>query len=482
MANRISGLISGMDTDSVIQKMITTQKARLVDTYLQKNQVIKWKQESYRETNTKLLALRNAAFDLKLDSSFQAKKVESNNTYVSATGNSSAIEGTYSLEVISIAKGATKESSPIGGYVHNGNDRSFDLTGEFGTATITVKDGQTLHDVVKSINAVSSKTGIRAIYDEDNGKFYLNSTKTGSQAKVHFNDTNNFMKNILKMDQSGALGTDAKVKFNDGAEQIFSSNSFTINGISFNVRKAGETAHVTVKNDVDTAFNKIKAFVEAYNNVVTFMDSKINEKRYSDYAPLTDEQKESMKEKDIELWEEKAKSGMMKADSMYSSIYNNLRMATMDTVPGLSSDNPYKSLMALGIKTSSWMDQGKLYIDEARLKEALETNPEAVQELFMKTDDDGVNIGLSAKIYDNITESMKKITDKAGSDITSVDFSYLGQEVERNNEIIARGEERLQQMADRYYAQFAAMEQLMARIEAQSTWLTQQLSSITGAQ
>lgn len=479
MTIRLSGLVSGLDTDALVEKLISAQRTRLVDKYYQQNQTISWKQEFYRETNTKLLALRSAAFDLRLQSNVQGKAVTSSNeNAVKATANAGAVPGLYTLEVVQLAKTASKESAPVTGYTHVSADQSFTLTGEYGSAKITVEYGQTLQDVVKSINAVSDQTGIRASYDANINRFYLTSTNTGSQAKVNFNDTNGFMGNVLKMDYIGAKGEDAIVKFNGGSEITVAKNQFVLNGIEFDIRKAGETASLTVTNDVDKAVEKIKAFVEAYNNVVTYMDTKINEKRYKDYKPLTDEQRDSMKDSQIEKWEEKARSGLLKADSLYSGIYNSLRMAATGWVEGLSKNNKYTSLSSIGIQSSEdWLDHGKLYIDEDKLRGALNTNPDAVYELFNKMDADGNYVGLTGRIYNDLTTSMKKITDKAGSGITSIDNSYWGQEISRNETYISEGEKRLEKLTERYYAQYTAMEKALSKLQSQSDWLTQQLSS-----
>jgi len=478
MAIRIGGIMSGVDTEGLINKMISAQRARLVDKYVQKNQILQWKQGDYRDTNIKLQALRTATSDLRI-LNFQAKKAESSNESIfKATIGANAVNGTYTLRVHSLASAASINGNPAADYVHSGPNQEFTLTGELGSATLTITEGADMKDIVGAINSVTAQTGIRASYDEAANKLYMYSTTTGTNAKIEFSDPDGFVENVLNMDPSGAVGQGAKVEINNsGVIESFDSNTFEIMGINFDIKQIGE-ATVTVKNDVDLAVNKIKAFVEAYNNVMEFMYGKINEKFYRDFQPLTDEQKAEMTEKEIAQWEEKAKSGLLKNDYTYSNILSSLRMATMDTVTGLSPDNKYTNLTSLGISTTNWMDQGKLTLDEDKLRAALEADPEMVEEFFKKSDGEGNFGGLTTRIFDNLTYSMTTITNRAGNGYMANQNFEWGREIDNNEKRISTGQERLNRLMERYWKQFTAMETALARMQSQSDWLDQQINSI----
>jgi len=70
---RFSGLASGLDTESIVKQLMQVERMK-VDRYYKQRQTLEWKREDYREINTKLLALRNSVFDLKLQEPFWAKK------------------------------------------------------------------------------------------------------------------------------------------------------------------------------------------------------------------------------------------------------------------------------------------------------------------------------------------------------------------------------------------------------------------------
>ena len=85
-----------------------------------------------------------------------------------------------------------------------------------------------------------------------------------------------------------------------------------------------------------------------------------------------------MKENEIKLWEEKAKSGTLRNDSTISSMLTQMRTALMGTVDG-------KTLKSLGITTSNdYTANGKLVINETELKKAISDDPNKVHEMFSK--------------------------------------------------------------------------------------------------
>jgi flagellar hook-associated protein 2 len=182
-----------------------------------------------------------------------------------------------------------------------------------------------------------------------------------------------------------------------------------------------------------------------------------------------------MSDREIELWEEKARSGMLRGDQLLSSIYNNIRAVTMARVEGLSG--PYNNLSSIGITTGHYTERGKLHIDETRLREALTNDPEGVMNLFTHSGESAGQSGVAVKLYDAVNNAMSRITDKAGSNSALFDNSVLGRDIARLNQSISLAEERLLKLEERYYRQFTALEQAINRMNQQSMWLTQMLFS-----
>jgi flagellar hook-associated protein 2 len=272
-------------------------------------------------------------------------------------------------------------------------------------------------------------------------------------------------------------GADAKFTLN-GLATSRHSNNFTINGTTFNIKgntAAGESVGLTVSNDVDAVFNKIKDFITKYNDTIKTINDKISEKRNRDYPPLTDAQKSAMSDKDIELWTEKAKSGMLSSDSILPSALSEMRQDFYSPVSG--ADPLMNQLAEIGITTSPvYQDNGKLEIDETKLKQALSDNPDAVMELFTANGSTTATQGIAARLYTSISNTMDKISQKAGSD-GAVDTTYfLGGQISDMDTKISEFEKHLNDVQKRYYAQFTAMESAIQRSNTQAGMIASQFS------
>ena len=90
--------------------------------------------------------------------------------------------------------------------------------------------------------------------------------------------------------------------------------------------------------DSDKILESSIEFVIDYNEMIEKLNSKIKEKQFKSFHPLSAEQKADMKEKEVELWEEKAKSGTLKGDPALSSMLNNLRSIMSTTVKTTDKD------------------------------------------------------------------------------------------------------------------------------------------------
>lgn len=501
MSIRVSGLASGIDTETMVNELIQVERMRTVDPLEQQKQLLEWKQEYYREINTKFLALKNALFDLKLQGTFMAKAVSSSDeTVLTATAGANAIAGNYNVTVNSLANGVNVASYEALGSNETKTTLADQFTGIAGTITFTLETQEgsaefsfdtsstSISGVVAQIN--SAGIGVVANYDENVDRFFLMTSDTGSEVKTDITaDAEGFLRDNLKL-YTGDLATestpvnlgtgqDANIDFAGAAGLTFASNQFTLNGINFNLVSEGSST-VSVNNDLDSIIEKINAFVEAYNSVVEYVGGKLAEKRYWDYPPLTDTQREEMTESQIELWEEKAKSGLFRGDFLLNSVYSKTRTGAMSLVEGLSADNQYNSLSSIGINTRSYYEYGKLYVDEDQLREALTSNLEGVMELFTNSGDTQATQGIAYRLYNIVDENIEIIVDKAGSSSYAFDNSFIGKEIRRINEHIDTMEERLNEMEERYWRQFTAMERALQQMNSQSMWLMQQLGINSG--
>jgi flagellar hook-associated protein 2 len=347
MSIRISGLVSGMDTENIIKDMLKTETSK-IDRQKQQKQILEWRRDSYRETNLKLLSFRNSLADLKLPSTFGGKSVECSDTSVlAATATAYAQNGTHVIKVNSLMAGVTRISTTeLAGYKDTLAEQ-FGLTGTI-SFTMKGKDGvsheytfdtaaKNINDVVNAINANAATSGINAGYSPEGNRFVLATADKGAEQVITVEaDDGAFLKDVLKLGLDAGVeyrGTDASIDYDGAAGITFKSNQFTLNDINFDLKKAGETLSITIGQDIDAAVEKIKAFVESYNSVMENINLKLNERREYDksshsfkYMPLTDEQRKEMSEDQIKKWEEMAKKGIMNRESLLSSISSDIRM------------------------------------------------------------------------------------------------------------------------------------------------------------
>lgn len=292
---------------------------------------------------------------------------------------------------------------------------------------------------------------------------------------------------------SGQNGTDADIIL-DGQSIARSTNNFTLNGMTINLLKASPTQQtVSLNQDIEGVFNNVKSFVEKYNSMIATINGRLSEKYEREYQPLTDEQKESMKEEDIKRWEEKAKTGLLKNDELLQGIVTKMRSALYGNVDGVSIN-----LSAIGITTGSYQDKGKLIINETKLKEAIQSSPDAVMNLFARQSDIANSSsltseqrlqrfngqGLAFRLSDIIEEYAGTVSgkglllQKAGMKGDSTEFtSLMYKDLNKLNTSIFNFEDKLADKEQDYYSKFARLDSMLSRMQSQSQSMLSKLGA-----
>lgn len=108
--NKVTGLASGMDIDSLMEKLMKAESAQM-EKLQQQKQKYEWKRDAYREVNTSLSAFEKGIFDnYGLSKNWAAKNVTSTSTAISATANSNAA-GNLTITEATVATAGQKVSS-----------------------------------------------------------------------------------------------------------------------------------------------------------------------------------------------------------------------------------------------------------------------------------------------------------------------------------------------------------------------------------
>jgi len=339
-----------------------------------------------------------------------------------------------------------------------------------------------------------SKLGVNASFDATQGRFYINSKESGEANNFTITSSDSNALEILGLGSKATKvdAQDAIIEYN-GVEYRGATNQFDINGMNITAKavtgtynkETGEFTNdtpisVTVGNDTEGIYNSIKNFVKKYNEIIDEMSKLYNEEK-TDYEPLTDDEKAALSDNQIEKWEEKAKSGLLRRDQTIGSLLTNMRSILNKAVTVTNDDGTTTqyTLASLGIVTSNdWTENGKLHIlgdedDEVysmetnKLKAALESKPEIFSKVFA-SGDNGTD-GLGKQLNEYMMKAMKKT--ETSHALTFYNDITMDEEIDDYDDKIEELNKKLSDMEDKYYDQFAKMESAMAKLQQQQSYL-----------
>lgn len=361
----------------------------------------------------------------------------------------------------------------------------------------------TVKEIVEKIN--NSKAGVKVSYQSISDQFVITSTENGAAGEIKFDTNAGGKQNLAELmfgtpteGTNYTKGQDAILSVSypgskDEIEITRASNSFDLDGINVTLKgtfgydasgaKISDTEAVTFTGSVDSenTTKTVKEMIEAFNDILKLVNTEVSTKPNRKYAPLTDEQKEELSDKTIEKWEEKAKAGLLFADSDLRMMANSMR-----TVINAADRS---KLSEMGITVSdSYSDNGKLVFDEAKFKAALEKDPEAVREVLNRpaTDSgDTSQAGLLTRIssimdrYGKTTGATKGVlVERAGSvhAPTSILKNSLQKQLDSIDTYIDKLNDKLKTEQDRYISQFTSLETLINQMNSQSSYLSSMFS------
>ena len=349
------------------------------------------------------------------------------------------------------------------------NEDTFKLT--INSIKFEFSKEDSLSAIINKINTSEAKVTIS--YSSINDKFTMIAKDSGAGEKIVIDDTRgNLMEAIgLVNPEVTDSGKNALLKVN-GQNIVRSTNNIEIDGIKISLLKtASDPITVTMKEEAISLLEPIKKIVEDYNSMIELVNGLTKEKVYSDYVPLSDEQRDKMSESEVKNWEEKAKSGLLKGDSILRGIASKLQTI----MAGISIGGT--SLYTLGITSAGYQENGKLKIDEEKLTKALETKGSEIRELFTSED------GISNKINDIIEGAIRTsgvqgqrgtLVEMAGVLSTRSDVeNNITKNIEKTNKAIISLQTRLSHEETRLWKRFTAMETALQQLNTQSSVLTQ---------
>lgn len=311
-----------------------------------------------------------------------------------------------------------------------------------------------------------------------NGKFgyEYNSSASGDYIKISEDQYRKIKDITKKYTQDGTESVDGTYV------QTVDNKFVEISGGLYNLVPT-EPITFNSKTDTDSIVTAVTSMIKDYNDIIELVNKEVTTKPNRKYEPLTDEQKSDMTEDQIKKWEEKAKEGMLFNDTDLRGLSDSMRFIFE------SGSNDKSALASFGISTSSnYGDNGKLVLDETKLRASLEAKSEDIQKLFTRAADvsKGDKGGVMARLstitekYASISGATKGILiEKAGSVYapTSILKNSLQKSMDSLDTVIDRLNKQLQTETDRYIKQFTNLETLISQMNSQSSWLSSSFGS-----
>ena len=490
---QFTGLASGLDTDSIVKAMLTTQQSK-IDNATHEKTKLTWKKEQWNTVNDLINKFQTNYIDkLRLSSTFESYSatVSSWAVDVKITGNMPV--GTHKISNIKLATtaqqqagemdksifGQDKESKNTSlkdlGLLKDGESTTLEINGRNKDGTPT--SGGTMVEITPEDTLATIETKLKNAepslnvnFDLKNQRLFISSKETGTESKIDIQIKSDTTKlaDKLGIKDVNSRGEKAKYEYN-GISMEADSNDIEINGMSLTLREnTTDEVTIEIKNDPDKVVNFVSEFVDAYNGLIEELNKMYNATKVST-SPLTDAEKEGMTDKQIDEYEKNIKESLLRRDPSLKTVIDTLR----GTMQGVVEGNKYGTLSAVGITTGNYTENGKLYLDKDKLTKALNDDPDAVKELFTGRGitQNGETVEKTVGIGGRLNTGIKNLS-KRVEGIKSYNSYYNDRVIQDNirdmTSKIADLQEKYTKMEKIYYKKFTAMEKALASMNSQS--------------
>ncbi|MEP6860383.1 MAG: flagellar filament capping protein FliD [Deltaproteobacteria bacterium] len=430
-----SGLSSGLDTASLIAKLVAAEKSS--ETQYTRQQTTISSQKSVVDALTSAVAsLGSMADDLALPSTLQMRTASSSDTHVSVAASGTASSTVHDVRVNQIAAAQVASS----------NTYTADTAGIAGSGTLGITSGatsamvtydatDTLSSIATKINNANAGVSASVLFDGTNYRLMVASKTTGTANAATFVETGTGL-GVSNAANIKVPAKDAKLTI-DGVDIVRSKNliddavpGLTITANSIQAATDPDSS-VTVSNDSSSLTAKLNSFVSAFNSVAGAVTSQLT---YNASA---------------------TSQSALFGDSTLRSLQGALGTFASQTFGTMHLDDLGMSLDKDGLMT----------LDATKLSTALQSNPDAITGLFVT--------GGFAKVI----SGMSKMYSEAGDGILVTKSAGLTVRSKLLQDSIDQIEQNATALQTRLQAQFTQMEAALSTMQSQSSYITQMLSS-----
>jgi flagellar hook-associated protein 2 len=498
MPIRITGMNSGLDTESIITAL-TQKKQDRVNTAKNDQKKLTWKQDKWKELNKKVLSFYNGAVSTMRFSTAYTKKVttSSNESAATVLTGSGAMDTTQNLSINKLAKSAYLTGKEVtvddnGTKATNmttiedlglsaGDKIQFTIGGNSSDVLeVSIEAGDKIEDVVSKLREAKSsltETSLNFSFDDNNGRFFVAAKNSGEAASFDLveNDAMSKLGLAKKADGSNYIaGASAEIVLN-GETFTSDTNTFEINGLTITANQVASDITLTTKQDTSGIYDNIKKLISEYNTLIKEISTLYNADKATKYKMLTDDEKDQMSDKEVEDWENKIKDGLLSGDETLSTIRSGLTSIITQGVDVTLKDGTTQklSLASFGIATGSYFnteenERNMLHIDgdpddtstsgnTDLLKKYISTDPQAVQDFFSN---------FARNMYSTLTDLMRGT--EYSTAYTIYEDKLMAAQYTAYNTKISDAESALTAAQDKLYTKFSRMETALAKLNSNS--------------
>lgn len=434
---------STIDVNSLVTQLIAAERAPTDKRFTAVETTTRAQISAFGQIASSISGLESAIKRFDGSGSLPGRKatVAADAGYAASAGTAARL-GSYSISVERLATAHKLQSAPVASDTQVGHGRLSIRVGSGTTVDVDIASGKgTLADIRDAINAAGAGKGFTAtlVRGDSGDVLTLASTGTGTAGALTISASGGDGGLAVLATSGGSLtqitaAQDAKVSI-DGVVRTSSSNTLTdaLDGVTLTLTKAdpGKPFSLDVQTDASPLKASLLVFVSSYNTALSQMRTLS--------AAGTD----------------KTTAGTLAGDATPRALQQRLR--------GLVTSS-YAELSALGFKTAV---DGSLTLDGAKFDAAIAKNPSAVDNL----------LGGQAPLGKQLRETMKSYIG-AGSVLQNRTDSLNGRlkDLTRQRD---NYEVRIEQLTTQYRAQFSALDALMGSLQTTSSYLQQQLASLT---
>lgn len=536
MPIRMTGMVSGLDTDSIVKELVSAYSTKK-EKYEKERTKLGWKQEIWKDLNKEVNTFYKSVGNLRFEGGYSTKKTTSSDTAkATVSAGSNAVTGTQKLHVLSTAQSgyltggkitASDSSAKVTsstklselGFTEDETALKFiakDKDGKDISADIKLSKDSTISDAVKALRDV----GLNASFDENNGRIFLSSSATGASTDFSLkSDGSDASKNLLNTlalnTDAGEVteaskratkidGSDAAIVLN-GVVYTSSSNNFSINGLSISVNAVtdsvdlskaktngsldadkisdmlantplndSEAISITTSTDTQGIYDKIKDFITGYNNIINKMTKLYNADSAGNYEPLTDDEKSEMSDSEIEKWETKIKDSLLRRDSTLSTVMSAMTTAMSGgaTVNGKTYFLSNFGISTLGYMNAAENEQNAYHIDGDEDDENTSGNTDKLM-TALNSDPDTV-MDFMKQMATNLYNAIDKQMTRTTlrSKYSIYNDKEMTTQYKNYTTTIKEWETKISDKEDYYYKKFSSMESALSKLNSQTSSLS----------